>query len=192
MIFWEDGFVMRKNHVYLLALSALFLALALIMPFLTGQIPVFGSMLLPMHLPVLLCGFICGWPYGLAVGLVAPVLRSLLFGMPPMMPTALAMSLELPAYGGFAGLFYTALPKKPWRVFAALVGAMLLGRAVWGLVSFVLYSLFLPDAFTWGMFVAGAFVQAWPGILAQLILVPMVVLALARAKLIPQPANPNA
>ena len=176
---------MQKNNVYRLTLSAMFLALALVLPFLTGQIPQLGMALLPMHLPVLLCGFVCGWPYGLVVGLIAPLLRSLLFGMPPMMPTAMAMAFELAAYGAFAGLLYALLPRKPVNVYLTLVLAMLLGRAVWGLVSLTLYSLILGNAFTLVMFVSGAFLSAWPGILVQLILIPLIVFALERAKLIP-------
>ena len=77
----------------------MFLALAYVMPFLTGQIPQVGSMLCPMHIPVLLCGFFCGAPWGLAVGFVAPLLRSFTLGMPPMFPTAFCMAFELAAYG---------------------------------------------------------------------------------------------
>lgn len=55
-----------------LTYSALFLALAMVLPFLTGQIPEIGSMLCPMHIPALLCGFMCGWPWGLAVGFISP------------------------------------------------------------------------------------------------------------------------
>ena len=80
-----------------LTLSAAFLGLGLVLPFLTGQVPQVGSMLLPMHIPVLLCGIICGWEYGLAVGAILPLLRSVIFGMPPMYPTALAMTFELAA-----------------------------------------------------------------------------------------------
>ena len=96
--------------------AALYLAIALVLPFVTGQIPQIGEALCPMHIPVLLCGFVCGWPYGLAVGLVAPLLRSALFGMPRLFPTAVAMTPELAVYGALAGLCYRLLPKKPWSV----------------------------------------------------------------------------
>lgn len=178
---------MVQNRGYRLTASAMFLALALVLPYLTGQLPQLGSALLPMHLPVLLCGFVCGWPWGLAVGFIAPLLRSLLTTMPPMMPTAVAMAFELAAYGAFAGLLYALLPPKPAYLYAALIGAMLLGRVVWGLVSWGLYSLFLDQPFTMALFLGGAFVKAWPGIVAQLVLVPPIVYALERAKLVYHP-----
>ena len=87
-----------------LTYAALFLALAMVLPFLTAQIPEIGSMLSPMHIPVLLCGFLCGWPWGLAVGFIAPPLRSVLFGMPAMFPGAAAMAFELATYGAVSGL----------------------------------------------------------------------------------------
>ena len=172
-----------------LTLAAMFLALALVLPFLTGQIPQIGSMLLPMHLPVLLCGFLCGWQWGLVVGFIAPLLRSLLFGMPPMVNVAIPMAFELAAYGAFTGLFYQWLEtagskmKPVTRLYAVLVIAMLLGRVVWGIAKFAVMSLVTSGIFTLPMFFAGAFVTAWPGILVQLVLIPPIVLALKRLKL---------
>jgi thiamine transporter ThiT len=92
---------MTKKTTKKMVLSALFIALGLVLPFFTGQIPQIGSRLLPMHIPILLCGFVCGAPFGLAAGFITPLLRSLIFGMPPMMPTAVAMAFELAAYGLF-------------------------------------------------------------------------------------------
>ena len=123
-----------KNTKHLV-LTELFLALGIVLPFLTGQIPEIGSMLLPMHLPVLLCGFVCGWPYGLAVGFITPLLRSLLFGMPPMFPKAVAMAFELAGYGCLAGLLFRILPlKNIFRIYLSLLSAMLGGRIIYGLV----------------------------------------------------------
>ena len=101
-----------KKLVLNVSLSGMFLALAYVLPFLTGQIPEIGSMLCPMHIPVLLCGFVCGAPYGLVVGFIAPMLRSLTLGMPPLFSTATAMAFELAVYGLVAGLLYKALPKR--------------------------------------------------------------------------------
>ena len=179
-----------------LTLAAMFLAIALVLPFLTGQIPAFGSMLLPMHIPVLLCGFICGWQWGLIVGFVAPLLRSVLFGMPPMLNYAIPMAFELAAYGAFTGLFYAGLKnaklsllgslspkaKQLAVLYTALIIAMLLGRLVWGVAKFAVISLFTTGVFTLPMFFGGAFVTAWPGIVLQLIIIPPIVFALKRAK----------
>ena len=124
-----------------LVTAAVCLALCLLLPFLTGEIPQWGNMLSPMHIPVLLCGLLCGWPYALAVGLIAPPLRYALFGMPPIMPTGLAMMVELAC---------TALPlhfcaarcrKKPAFLYVALVLSMLLGRVAWGAARLVLAGL---------------------------------------------------
>ena len=173
---------MKKNHIMRLSLSAMLLAIGLVLPFLTGQIPEIGSMLLPLHLPALICGFVCGWQWGLAVGFVLPLLRSVLFGMPPMMPTALAMAFELAAYGAAAGLLYRHLPGARWRVLGALIGAMIIGRVVWGIASLIIYSLLMEQTFALAAFWAGGFVNAWPGMVLQLVIVPLIVGALERTK----------
>ncbi|MBQ1235762.1 MAG: ECF transporter S component, partial [Oscillospiraceae bacterium] len=124
----------KKTNLRNLILSAMFLALAFVLPFLTGQIPQIGSMLCPMHIPVLLCGFFCGAPWGLAVGFLAPIFRSLIFGMPPMFPTAVCMAFELATYGFIAGLLYSKLPRNRGSVYVSLISAMVIGRVVWGLM----------------------------------------------------------
>ena len=166
-----------------LTLSALFLALAYVMPFLTGQIPEIGAMLCPMHIPVLLCGFVCGWPWGLTVGFVAPLLRSLLTGgFPPMFPTALCMAFELAAYGAVSGALHGILPRKRAYVYCSLIAAMLLGRAVWGAVMFACMGL-SGGSFTFAAFLAAAFANAIPGIIVQLVLVPVLVMLIDKERL---------
>lgn len=167
-----------------LTLSAMFLALGLVLPFLTGQIRQIGNMLLPMHIPVLLCGLICGWQYGAAVGLILPLLRSVLFGMPPMYPNAVAMALELATYGLVAGLAYG---RSRWRCLRALYRSLLLamvaGRLVWGLAEVILLGLG-GSVFTWEMFLSGALLNAVPGIIVQLLLIPAVMAALDKTGLV--------
>ena len=162
--------------------SALCLALALVLPFLTGQIPQIGSALCPMHLPVLLCGFLCGWPWGLAVGFIAPLLRSVIFGMPPMIPTALAMAFELATYGALAGFLYRKFPKTIPGIYASLLIAMICGRLVWGVVRLILAGV-QGNGFTFAMFLSGAITTAIPGIIAQLVLIPAIVYAMEKAGL---------
>ena len=176
---------MYRNEIRKLTISAMLFALGLVLPFLTGQIPQIGSMLLPMHIPVFLCGLICGWKYGAMVGLLVPVVRSFLFGMPPMFPTAAAMAFELCTYGAVAGFVYF---RKGYfcikSLYKAMVAAMIAGRVVWAGAMLLLMGL-NGGVFTFEMFVAGAFLNAIPGIIAQLLLIPAVMVALGKTKLIP-------
>ncbi|MGN0373488.1 MAG: ECF transporter S component [Enterocloster sp.] len=172
---------MKKTATFDLVLAALFLALGIIMPFLTGQIPGIGSKLLPMHIPVLLCGYVCGWKYGLLVGFVVPLLRSMMFGMPPMLPTAVAMAFELAVYGACTGILYAYLPKNNASVYFSLIGAMIAGRIVWGLVSMPIYGI-AGKAFSFQIFLTAGFLNAIPGIILQIVLIPAIIIALKRAK----------
>lgn len=157
--------------------SAVFLALALVLPFLTGQVPQVGNALCPMHIPVLLCGYLCGPWYAAAVGFAAPLLRFVLFGAPPLIPMGISMCFELAVYGMASGLFYRLLPKKTAYLYISLIGAMLAGRLVWGAARIILYGLGKSE-FGWAAFLAGAFTTAIPGIILQLILVPILVILL--------------
>jgi predicted membrane protein len=174
-----------KNTTQKLTLSAIFIAIGLVLPFFTGQVPQIGNMLLPMHLPVFLCGLICGWPYGLAVGMILPLLRSFAFGMPPLYPIALAMTFELAAYGFVSGFLYG---RSRWQcmiaLYRSLIAAMLCGRIVWGIAEVILLGIG-GNAFTWQMFVAGAVLNAVPGIILQLVLIPAVMVSLHRTGLVP-------
>ncbi len=164
-----------------LVTAAVCLALCLLLPFLTGEIPQWGNMLSPMHIPVLLCGLLCGWPYALAVGLIAPPLRYALFGMPPIMPTGLAMMVELGVYGLAASLLRRALPKKPAFLYVALVLSMLLGRVAWGAARLVLAGL-SNGVFTFAQFLAGAFTSAVPGIACHILIIPPLAMALEKSR----------
>lgn len=159
--------------------AAMFLAIAMALPMITGQIPEIGEMLCPMHIPALLCGFMCGWPWGLAVGLIAPLLRSVIFGTPPMFPTAVAMTFELAAYGAVAGIMYKILPRKKWAIYAALITAMIIGRLVWGLARLALAGL-ANSEFTAALFLAGAVTTALPGIIMHIVLIPVLVMVMER------------
>lgn len=165
----------KRKLLYNLVLSSIFLALAYVLPFLTGQIPEIGAMLCPMHIPVILCGFICGWQYGLVVGLCAPLLRSLTLGMPPLFPTALCMAFELGTYALVSALLHKFLPKKKGFIYVSLLSAMLLGRIVWGVSMFFAVGLNF-DKFGFSTFVSGAFLNAIPGIVLQIVLIPILVM----------------
>jgi len=179
----------RKRHLYKLVICALLLAIGLYLPFLVGQVEVLGQAVSPLHIPVLLCGLTCGWGWGAVLGAVLPLLRSAIFGMPPM-PTALAMTFELAAYGLISGLLYplfVRLLKKETHfpaMVCALLGAMIVGRLAGGAAKACIMG-FQGNVYTFEMFVAAYFTSTAVGAVIHLIIVPAVTIALEKAKLSP-------
>lgn len=173
------------NNVKKLDVTAMLFAVGMVLPFFIGQIPAIGKMLLPMHIPVLLCGFIVGWQYGALIGFLLPIVRGLVFGMPPLYPNAVAMAFEMAAYGFVSGYLYS---HARWQctkmLYISLVTAMLAGRIVWAFAEVILLGIG-GNIFTWKMFAAGAFLNAIPGIIVQLVLIPLIMVALRRAKVVP-------
>ncbi len=170
----ERGVKVVKKETRTVVLSALFLALGLCLPFLTGQMKELGDSLLPMHLPVLLCGLFCGPFWGGSVGFILPFLRSVLFGMPPIYPQAVWMALELMTYGFVIGFLYRRF-RNPGtgKLYLCLISAMLSGRVVWGIAKALLLGL-AGKGFTFYAFWVGGFADALPGILLQLVLIPLI------------------
>ena len=162
--------------------TALFIAIGIALPLAFHSIPNAGRVFLPMHIPILLCGLICGFPYGLACGVVTPLLSSLLTGMPPaaILP---AMVCELAVYGLISSLLmrYAAVKNQYASIYIALVGAMLSGRLVLGTVNALIFN---AGSYSMQIWVTGAFVTALPGIAIQLVLIPVIIFGLQRAKLV--------
>lgn len=165
----------KRAQLQKLALSAMFLSIGLILPFFTGQIPQIGSMLLPLHIPVLVCGMCSGSYYGGIIGFILPILRYFLFGMPVIFPTGLAMAFELASYGIIAGKLYYESKWKCWsNLYFSLIMAMIGGRIIWGIVFAALCGV-SGQEFTRAIFITSAVIQAIPGIVLQLVLVPILV-----------------
>lgn len=158
-----------------LIISAVFLSLGIVLPFLTGQIKEIGDTLLSMHIPVMLCGLICGWKYGLTVGFLTPVLRGVIVGLPPLYPNAVWMAFELATYGFTIGYLYN----KFHKIYISLIISMISGRIVWGIVKAILLGV-ADKPFTIEAFIAGGITDAIPGIILQLILIPAISLHLER------------
>lgn len=169
----------KQNNPFNLSLAAMFLALAFVLPFLTGQIKQIGAMLCPMHIPVILCGYICGGPWGLIVGFAAPLLRSFIVGMPKIFPTAFAMAFELAVYGFMSGLLHRILPRKKINIYLSLIISMVTGRLVWGFVQLCCVG-FDVSKFSLSAFWAGAVMNAIPGIIIQLVFIPVLVMVLEK------------
>ena len=152
-----------------ITLSGIFLLLGLILPFVTGQIPQFGSMLLPMHLPVMLAGLCLPMPNALLISFLLPIVRSLLFTMPPMYPSAIAMAFELGTYAIVINYIFKRFKKKnAVAVYCSLIPSMLLGRLAWGAMMYMLTGIGFEA------FLASAFINALPGIVLQLVLIPLI------------------
>ena len=177
----------KRGAAARMALCGVLAALAVALMFLGGTVP-FASIACPVLASLVLIPVYCecGWKWGLLVGFVTPLLRSVLFGMPPMVPTALAMAFELAAYGALAGVCYSHWHGGVKGVYLSLLAALVGGRLVWGLVSIPIYGLLTEQAFTLAAFWMGGFVNAWPGIVLQIVLIPAIVLALEKAKLFQQ------
>jgi len=167
-------FFKSNNKFHKIILAGILLALSYIMPFLTGQIPEIGAMLCPMHIPVLLCGFFCGGAWGFVVGFIAPLIRSLTLGMPPFFPVAVSMAFELAVYGAASGIMHRILPNKRLYIYCSLIVAMVLGRIVWGIAMLMCMGI-SGGSFTFAAFLAGAITNAVPGIIVQIIFVPLIV-----------------
>jgi len=155
-------------------LTALCVALCVVLPMTLHAIPKGGVLFSPMHLPVLLCGLVCGAPFGLVCGILGPLVSSLLTGMPVFgyMPV---MMIELGLYGLISGLVMQFL-------YAALIIAMLGGRVITGILRAL---IFAGGSYSWSAWAAGYFVSCLPGIIIQLILIPIIYVALERAHLLP-------
>lgn len=171
-----------KNNTKKLIVSALLLAIGMLLPFLTLQLKEIGDSLLPMHIPIMLTGLVCGPSWGGVVGLILPFLRSVCFGMPPLYPNSVWMGLELATYGFVIGLIYKSLKKENTSaVFVSLLVSMVCGRIVWGIAKYLLLALG-GKPFALQAFWVGGFVDALPGIVLQFVLIPFIINAINRYK----------
>ncbi len=173
----------RRQTLIKNIISALFLALAFIIPFLFGHMQQINSMFCPMHIPIFLCGFICGWQRGALIGFIAPILRSFLFGLPVFFPTALCMAFELATYGAIAGIAYKLLPKKPIFIYVSLLISMLAGRVARTLATFICYGISGTE-FSLSAFISGVIAYAIPGIILHILLIPPCVMLAQKLKLL--------
>jgi len=151
--------------------SGLFLALAVLIPYIFHISGIPGNVFLPMHIPVILCGFICGKKYGLIIGLISPLINTALVGMPVLYPIGISMVFELAAYGFFAGYLYKLFNKK---IILTLLSSMVIGRIIKGIVMYLITVPF-GNIFVLKGFLTVIFITSIWGILIQIILIPIVI-----------------
>lgn len=164
-----------------LALASLFLAIGLLLPFITGQIPAIAKIALPMHYPVFLCGLLCGPRLGLLVGIICPILRSILFSMPMLYPNAIAMAIELGIYGLMTGIIFSKRKKQGLKdIYLSIIPSMLIGRIFGGITTALLLGL-KGNSYSISLFLASYFINCAPGIIAELILIPAIAKAIDKS-----------
>lgn len=171
-------------HLRKMIITAICMALCVVLPLAFHAIPNGGTLLSPMHFPVFLCGLACGWQYGLLCGILGPVLSSFVTGMPGIgyLPT---MMVELALYGFISGLLLKLIHtgRKTKDIYISLLSAMLIGRILTGIIRAF---IFAPESLSIQAWVTGYFVSCLPGIIIQLILLPILYHALERASLLPE------
>ena len=174
----------RKNdEIKKLILSAIFLAIGFVLPMFFGQIPAIGQVLLPMHIPVFLCGIICDWKYGAIIGFILPLIRSLIFSVPVLYPTAIAVAFEMAVYGLISGLVYKFFTKKTLlSIYVALIFAMVIGRIIRFIAESTLLG-FQGKTLVLKAFFANVIISGIPGIMLHLVLIPLVITTLKKAKI---------
>ncbi len=170
------------SYMKKIIITPLFIALCVVLPMAFHTIPNAGGIFCPMHIPVLLCGLICGWQFGLLCGILGPVLSSVLTSMPPMAILP-CMAVELAIYGIVTGIMIRVIRTK--RIYAdlyiSLITALICGKIIAGIVKALLFS---PNGYSVAVWATSYFVTALPGIVIQLVLIPAIVVALEKAKLI--------
>lgn len=170
------------NTTLRLVFSSLFLALSIILPMVISMgSQQLGQTLLPMHIPVMLSGFICGTPYGLAVGFIAPLLKSIITGL-PVMTSAVSMAFELATYGALCGFMYKVLPKKIGYIYPTLIFSMVVGRIINGFINYLITTS-TENNFVLESFITLTTVKALPGIIIQIAIIPLIIIAIRKTRL---------
>lgn len=165
-------------------ITAICIALCVVLPQAFHAIPNAGSIYSPIHIPFLLCGLICGWQYGLLSGVAGVGLSYLITGMPAISHLP-GMIIECAIYGLVCGLMMKLIKTKSTYadLYISLVSAMLAGRVISGLAKALIFAAGKYSLATWA---TSYFVTGLPAVIIQLALIPTIVFALQKANLIPK------
>ena len=178
----------RHNLIKKMCIFIVLLSLGWVFPFITAQSRELGNMLNLIHIPTLIGGMILGPWYGVLLGVITPITRSFIFGMPKLYPLAICMGLELGTYGLISGLIFKLLKnrfsiKEVIALYLSLIIALLCGRIVWG-VSRSIFAMFSTEIMTFKIFITSGFLVSWPGVLLQIIIIPIIYYAIKKTNLL--------
>jgi hypothetical protein len=179
---------LRLANVKTYLIIAAFVVLSVLTPWAFHKFPTAGPTYLPMHFFIFAAALAAGWQAGAIVGLLTPFASYAVSGMPPL--TILPqVAVEVTAYGLIAGLLRQ---RFHLNVLWSLLGAMVAGRLALLIAVFIVqavtgnvYSPLGPSATPLNA-VWNTIAQSWPGILAQLVLIPTVFWAFGRFSRRPQ------
>jgi hypothetical protein len=159
---------LKFNEARLYLLAGAFIALDVALPWACHQFhPLAGPTFLPMHLFVILAGLLFGWRAGLLVGLVTPLVSFAVSGM-PVLAVLPQITVEIVFYGLASGILRE---KFNLGIFWSVLGAMLIGRLFLGLAVLLIYLGGVnPFHYVWSVIA-----QGWPGMLSQLVILPLLV-----------------
>ncbi len=168
---------LKYNNIRSYILTVAFVMLAISVPWVFHQFHLAGPTFLPMHIFVLIAGLLFGWRTGLVVGLLTPLVSHFISGM-PVLNVLPQIVIELSAYGFIAGMLRQKYNLRTiWSLLVAIVGgriALLLAILVIYLVTGQTYSPLGIEANPFAAFWS-VIKQGWPGILLQLISMPIIV-----------------
>lgn len=164
-------------------ITAMCIALCVVLPLIFHSIPQAGNIYCPMHIPVLICGLVCNPPFAVLCGIAGPIISSIITGMPSILDMP-SMITELVIYGLVCSLIMKTLKsgKIYVDVYVSLICAMILGRIAAGAITAFIFARGTMTISTWATVY---FLTSLPGIIIQLILIPAVYFALTKANLIP-------
>lgn len=155
-----------------LVLAAALIAIGLLLPSIFHfVVPGLANVLSPLHLPAFFGGFLLGGPWGLIVGALSPLLNSLLTGMPPMFPIAIAMMVEIGIYGLVSGWLIKKV--NIVNVLVCLVVAILFGRLGFVITLNSLLGVYNPIVWMTGLY--ANIIAGIPAIILQCILIPLLI-----------------
>lgn len=175
------------NKIKEIAIASLLLSIGLILPFITGNIPTIGVMLSPMHFPIIISGFILGPAYGALLGVLTPLIRSVLFSLPKM-PNCIFMAFELMSYGFISGYIFQKIFKKKYtykNIYISQICSMIIGRIVYGVIKLIAFKYILGfGAYSINLWLTDVVLMSIPGIIAQLIIIPVLIYTLNKRGII--------
>ena len=174
---------MKMSNVKSMVMTAMCIALGVVLPIMFHGVENAGSIFCPMPIPVLICGLICGWQYGLVCGLVTPIVSSLLTGMQPM-AILHALVIELAVYGLITSVMMRFVKTKNQYadLYVSLIVAMLVGRVINGVVKAIMLA---GGDYSIAVWATASFVTCLPAIAIQLVLIPNLIHILTKAKILP-------